>query len=189
MGESALSSVVCPRPLGGEACFQRAADLQCLSLCPLVLCAVWSAGRASQHPARFQVLAYLGRLWPSLPPPSQTVLWAHLGHGAISCASFWNNSSLVFVPTFGLGLRLQLSLSIASLWAFHAGVFFLMLSFHFVWPGLALLFGFTFLFAWYGIVFGIRYSAARLGIALGRFMLSRRRFSTFCERGGRGQCR
>ena len=67
----------------------RAAHLQCLSSCPLGLCVVWSAGRTSQHPARFQILAYLGGYClPSHLPLRQR------------CGRIWDTAHLV-APVFG----------------------------------------------------------------------------------------
>ena len=62
---------------------------------------------SSQLSARFQVFADLGGLSPSLPPPSQTVLWEHLGHGALEAPVFGTIPTFsVLCPHLGWVLRL-----------------------------------------------------------------------------------
>ena len=72
---------------------------------PLVLRAVWPAfvPAFSTFPSHIR----LGEASPSLPPPSQTVLWEHLRHGALVAPVFGTFPTFsVLCPHLGWVLRL-----------------------------------------------------------------------------------
>ena len=145
-----------------------------------------SRPRTFRRAVRVLVMSDLG-LRP-LPPPSQQVFRRHLRHGAHSCASFWSHPCWALLPHLGWVCGSNL-LFIASLMFVRR------------WSRL-LLIVVSLCFAWLVVVVWIAVSIAWCGIAIvvrsfidlslhrywGHLRLSRRWFSTFCERDGCGQC-